>query len=110
MGITTASGTKQTWRLYVSPSRYLFVSPKSSFIHLHLLLVLLQRCWDPWGRCPKWRSLLTTFFGLNAQRDVETLTRIQNEVQEQTGGSATATDYPGYQNNLWEDVLEMTDP
>lgn len=58
-------------------------------------------------------------FGLiRPQRpDVETLSRIQEEVQQQIGGSATTMDYfraivndQDWQNNLWEDTWDMTHP
>ena len=69
------------------------------------------------GEMSEMEKFADNVFGLNAQRDVETLSRIEKEVQEQTGGSATNMDYyraivndPEWQHNLWEDVWDMTHP
>ena len=80
---------------------------------LNLLVALLGSL----GEMSELEKFADNVFGLNAQRDVETLTRIQTEVQQQTGGSATTMDYfraivndPEWQNDLWEDVYDMSHP
>eukprot|EP00438_Fugacium_kawagutii_P006817 Skav227015 [mRNA] locus=scaffold456:58148:58411:+ [translate_table: standard] len=81
------------------------------------LLTLLFAILGSMGEMSEPEKFADNLFGLNAQRDVETLSRIQEEVQQQTGGSATNMDYfraivndQGWQNNLWEDVWDMTHP
>lgn len=78
---------------------------------LSLLIVVAS------GEMSEMEKFADNIFGLNAQRDVETLSRIQNQVQQENGGSATQMDYfraivndQDWQNNLWEDVWSMTNP
>lgn len=69
------------------------------------------------GEMSEMEKFVDNIAGLNAQRDVETLSRIQNQVEQEHGGSATQMDYfrtivndPEWQHNLWEDVWSMTNP
>jgi len=81
---------------------------------LSLLIVVAS------GEMSEMEKFVDNIAGLNAQRDVETLSRIQNQVEQleqEHGGSATPMDYfrtivndPEWQHNLWEDVWSMTNP
>lgn len=61
-------------------------------------------------------AVIDALAGTHAQRDYDTLKRIEDEVQS-TVDAPTEMDYfraivndQDYQNNLWEDVWDMTHP